>query len=84
MSLGNLGGIVYMFETIIFEKAGGVARITLNRPQVLNAINRALLTELDQALDDIENDSTPSYQASKRGLKRLGRRSSLNFPGVNT
>jgi enoyl-CoA hydratase len=36
--------------------AAGVARVTLNRPQVLNAINRELLVGLDGALADLERD----------------------------
>ena len=47
-----------MFQTIIFEKAGGVARITLNRPEALNAINKQLLLEMNMALDEIEKDAT--------------------------
>lgn len=37
--------------------ADGVARVTMNRPQVLNAINRDLLLGLDAALADIERDA---------------------------
>jgi enoyl-CoA hydratase/carnithine racemase len=35
--------------TIIYDVAGGIATITLNRPQVANAQNRELLDELDAA-----------------------------------
>ena len=38
------------YETIIYEKADNIARITLNRPEVLNAINRQMMTELPQAI----------------------------------
>ena len=37
------------FETILLEKAGGVAWITLNRPQVLNAYNVRMRDELYEA-----------------------------------
>ena len=46
------------FEHIIFEAQDGVVTITFNRPKALNALNRALLVELDQALTDIENDDS--------------------------
>lgn len=38
--------------------ADGVARVTMNRPQVLNAINRDLLMGLDSALQDLERDKS--------------------------
>ncbi|MBI9084348.1 MAG: enoyl-CoA hydratase/isomerase family protein [Desulfobacterales bacterium] len=38
------------YESIIFEESGGIATITFNRPKALNALNRALLAELDDAL----------------------------------
>lgn len=44
------------FQTLIFEKKAGVARITLNRPQVLNALNPPLITELKAALGDVQED----------------------------
>lgn len=37
------------FETVSYEKSGGVARIVLNRPEVLNAINSKMLVELSEA-----------------------------------
>ena len=43
-------------ETILVTKADGVAVLTLNRPEVLNAMNFQLVTELDQAISDAEED----------------------------
>jgi len=45
------------FETIIYEKNDGIAYITLNRPQVLNAYNIRMRDELYQVLDAIKADS---------------------------
>lgn len=42
----------------IDHPAEGVARITLNRPQVLNAINRELLEDLSAAMVQVENDTS--------------------------
>src|SRR5438105_10085268 len=44
------------YATIIVEKIGRVARLTLNRPQRANALNAAMLDEIKAALDDIEGD----------------------------
>lgn len=46
------------YETILYEKANGVAVITLNRPQALNAFTPQMNTELQDALKDAERDST--------------------------
>ncbi len=45
------------FETIIYEKDGGKARITLNRPEKLNALSMKLQRELNAALWEADNDS---------------------------
>ena len=44
------------FETIIYEKKDGVARITFNRPQVLNAFNPQMSDELKALVKDIATD----------------------------
>ncbi len=43
---------------LIREDDQGVARLTLNRPQQYNALSRALLSELQAALDDISDDDS--------------------------
>ena len=43
-------------DDVRYESADGVARIVLNRPLVLNAINRNLMRLLDAALDRAEAD----------------------------
>ena len=44
------------FECIIYEKDDGIATIKLNRPQVLNAMNKQLWLDLQVALEDVKND----------------------------
>jgi 2-(1,2-epoxy-1,2-dihydrophenyl)acetyl-CoA isomerase len=44
------------YETIIYEKADKVARITLNRPEVLNALNGQMLKELPEAIAEAAKD----------------------------
>ncbi len=44
------------YERIIVETRGHVGLITLNRPKALNALNAALIGELNQALDTYEAD----------------------------
>ena len=44
------------FECIIYEKGEGIATIKLNRPQVLNAMNKQLWLDFQVALDDVKND----------------------------
>jgi len=44
------------FECIIYEKRDGIATIKLNRPQVLNAMNKQLWLDFQVALKDVKND----------------------------
>jgi len=44
------------FETILYEVDGGKARITLNRPEKLNALSMRLQRELNTALWEADND----------------------------
>jgi enoyl-CoA hydratase len=44
------------FSTILVEKIGAVARLTLNRPERANALNAVMLGEIGEVLNDIEHD----------------------------
>ncbi|UCC59713.1 MAG: enoyl-CoA hydratase/isomerase family protein [Dehalococcoidia bacterium] len=44
------------FTNIIYEKNEGVAKIVLNRPDVLNALDPKTLEEMYAAIEDIESD----------------------------
>ena len=45
------------FENVLYHKKDRVARITFNRPKVLNALNRKTVEELRHALLDARDDS---------------------------
>ena len=44
------------FKCILFEKENPIATVKLNRPQVLNAMNKQLWLDLQTALEDVRND----------------------------
>ncbi|HEX5478709.1 MAG TPA: enoyl-CoA hydratase-related protein, partial [Dehalococcoidia bacterium] len=44
------------YETVLYEVEGGKARITLNRPEKLNALSMKLQRELNAALWEADND----------------------------
>jgi len=45
------------FENLIYEKENGRARVTLNRPEKLNALSMALQRELNAAMREADNDT---------------------------
>jgi len=46
------------YETLLYDAKDGIAIITLNRPQVLNALNRTLIGELEKALVTARDDAS--------------------------
>lgn len=46
------------YENLLLEISDGIAVLTLNRPKILNALNAALLSELDAALDTLATDDS--------------------------
>jgi enoyl-CoA hydratase/carnithine racemase len=46
------------YEKIIYLKAKGLAKITLNRPQKLNSMDGDMIEEIGSALEDSERDSS--------------------------
>lgn len=62
----ELYGLLFLFfapkkfsamENIVLERDGKKAIITINRPKQLNALNRATINELHQALSDLNKDA---------------------------
>lgn len=44
------------FKYIIYEKSEGIATITLNRPEALNAFSKEVVEEILRALEDVKSD----------------------------
>lgn len=44
------------YQAIIFEKRDGIARLTFNRPEVMNARNRQMREEIVQVMTEIRDD----------------------------
>ena len=63
-----------MPETIIYDVADGVATITLNRPERLNAYNRTMQGELLEAFDATDADDDVRAVVVTEGWAGLLRR----------
>jgi len=46
------------FKNTLYEKDEGIATITINRPEALNALNEETLKEIQSRLEDATNDET--------------------------
>lgn len=44
-------------ENVLYEKKGAIAYVTINRPHVLNALNKATWSDLRAAFEDARDDS---------------------------
>jgi enoyl-CoA hydratase len=54
--MGSTNGIPAL-ETVLYEKKGPIAYVTLNRPQVLNALNRQATKDLRTAFEHARDDA---------------------------
>src|SRR5438552_336005 len=53
-------------ENVLYEKKGAIAYVTINRPKVLNALNKATIAELNEVFKDARDD------AAVRGVILIG------------
>ena len=61
------------YQDILYSKKEGVARVTLNRPDVLNAFRAQTLTEMYEAFRDAWHDGNPlALGTLEVGAPRLG------------
>ena len=44
-------------ENVLYEKKGAIAYVTLNRPKVLNALNKATIAELNEVFEEVRDDA---------------------------
>ncbi len=51
------------YEHILVERDGAVTTVTVNRPQALNALNPATLTELRRCCDHVQEDRREGMRA---------------------
>src|SRR6266571_3092260 len=56
MSSSVIAGL--SLETVLYEKKTGIAYVTLNRPKVLNALNKTAIADLKTAFEDARDDSS--------------------------
>src|ERR1700752_4060581 len=54
MSSSAIAGLT--LETVLYDKKGGIAYITLNRPKVLNALNKTAIADLNAAFENARDD----------------------------
>ncbi len=45
------------YKTLLYEKEDGIAKVTVNRPESLNALNSTVYAELYKVFESIENDA---------------------------
>src|SRR5215467_2243916 len=46
-----------VFTNVLYEKKNAIAYITVNRPKVLNALNKSIVADLKAAFEEARDDS---------------------------
>jgi enoyl-CoA hydratase/carnithine racemase len=54
--MGSLASALNL-ENVLYEKKGSLAYVTLNRPKVMNALNKATINDLRAAFEDARDDA---------------------------
>ncbi|KUG02747.1 enoyl-coa hydratase [hydrocarbon metagenome] len=67
------------YKDLLYEKANGVAVITLHRPQVLNALNDRILEELSVLMDQIAADNEVKSLVITGGSKVFAAGADIGF-----
>jgi hypothetical protein len=60
-----------MYQNILSEQQGQIATITINRPQQLNALNKATILELHACLSELNNSKSTNNNKSDQKPKKL-------------
>ena len=58
------------FETLGYEKTGGIAYVTLNRPKVLNALSRRTWEDLRAAFEDARHKAAERLDADQNEAEK--------------
>jgi enoyl-CoA hydratase/carnithine racemase len=53
----SAAGTTPTFTNVLYEKKSAIAYVALNRPKVLNALNKSIIAELKAAFEDARDDS---------------------------
>ncbi|MBL7744181.1 MAG: enoyl-CoA hydratase/isomerase family protein [Chitinophagaceae bacterium] len=74
-----------MYNTLLVQTENGICTITVNRPDKLNALNKAVFDDLNTALDDIQvNDNIKSVIITGAGVKAFVAGADITeFSGLN-
>ena len=67
------------FETLLYDVDGGIATITLNRPDRMNAFTPKMALELIAAFDATDADDAVGVVIVTGAASGLGRESALHF-----
>ncbi len=68
-----------MSETVLLEQANGIAWITLNRPDVHNAFDDALIAQLSALLEQLDDDTSVRCIALRGAGKSFSAGADLNW-----